>query len=246
MQLALIVVALVLLAVGIFLVRQPAGHAGRGQLKAWAADNGFEIVSSVPDFPVSPVARGIVGGYEALAGFDEVPVSALRRDESAGVTLTLTPGDSYGDPRVEKALAELPAEVTRVTVAGEWVQAVGSLDAFPSLQLLADAAFALPPAGGYRERTVVEGDPTRPVRAIRAQREEQVVDKPEVELPQRAVGATLGEADDYVVAADDVAPIADGSHPVDEHVRKGPAPAKATRKMEPSSIFDEGCGTLDS
>ena len=253
MRLALIVLALVLLAVGIYLLRAPGG---RGQLKAWAAANGFEVVPSVPGFPASPAARGIVGGYEAAAGNG---LCGLRRDESAGPSVTFTRGaDGFSveasepagrrflDSRVDAALATFPAEVTRVSVDGEWVRAEGSPDAFESLQLLADAAYALPPAGGYRERTAPESDPTRPVRAIRAQRDDQGVDKPKVELPQRAVGATLGQADDYVVAADDVVPIADGSRRIDPAPQTGPAPAKATRKMEPSSIFDEGCGTLDS
>ena len=243
MRLGLIVFALVLLAVGVFLVRR--GTAEPLPLKKWAEDNGFTYVGTCEEFPGKQVSRGIVGGYEAFSGIrDGVPVCAVRRDESVDKPVELD--GSFPDARVTEALASLPETVTRAYLTGEWVVIEGSATAFPQLTQLADAAYALPPAGGYRERTAPESDPTRPVRAIRAQRDDQGVDKPKVELPQRAVGATLGQADDYVVAADDVVPIADGSRRIDPAPQTGPAPAKATRKMEPSSIFDEGCGTLDS
>lgn len=239
MRLGLIVFALVLFAVGVFLVRR--GTAEPLPLKKWAEDNGFTYVGTCEEFPGKQVSRGIVGGYEAFSGIrDGVPVCAVRRDESVDKPVELD--GSFPDARVTETLASLPETVTRAYLTGEWVVIEGSATAFPQLTQLADAAYALPPAGGYRELALVGMDPTRPLRTRRldSSEPEPLPQGPAVELPQRAVGTRLGETGEHVVAADEVQPIGDENVPTKPSATgTGARPAQATRQMEPSSIFDD-------
>ena len=131
------------------------------------------------------------------------------------------------------ALAGLPKAVTEVVIDREWVRARGAGgESIPQLISLADAAYTLPPEGGYRKRDgAADQDPTRPLRVSASGEEEEPA---HMDLPKRGMAVTKGTRGDHLVAVDDVEPIAAGETP-----EQGTG-ARATRKLTPSSIFTDG------
>lgn len=240
--------------------------------------------------PAKDVVSGMAGGHEMhLVDLGGVPVMAMRKPVATDIVVDIRRGDEEGsgdliyvsstsgwqvwasdqgcaermmDVRMQKALEEMPEDVTAVWIESDWVLAQMEKSALHEtwdamiapLALVAEASRVLPPeAGATTPVDFSEADPSRPMpEAPRLEEEPDedvapvilMIERREepIELPTRGERLSKGVVEPRSLGDDDVDAIADGA-------KKEPSTHGGTRvlrEQQESSIFGDAERDEDS